>query len=227
MEKNVGKAEAVRQGMLHGLKSRPTKIGFWDADLATPLTAIDQFAEVIDAKPTVELVVGARISLLGHDIRRSPVRQFIGRTFARLASLMLGVPIYDTQCGAKMFRVTGRTRLFFERRFLAKWIFDVELLARMMHASGSRHGLCRLLYELPLDEWEDVAGSKLRPRHFLLAIVEMAQIYWRYLRPWAPRFLNSYRLLQVETSYRDEYLSEPLNIPDPGEQIEQPRRKAA
>ena len=32
-----GMAEAVRQGMLHGLKENPDFIGFLDADLATSL----------------------------------------------------------------------------------------------------------------------------------------------------------------------------------------------
>jgi hypothetical protein len=34
---NVGKAEAFRQGTLHGLKDNPVLIGFLDADLATSI----------------------------------------------------------------------------------------------------------------------------------------------------------------------------------------------
>ena len=71
LKHNVGKAEAVRQGMLHGLKANPDFIGFLDADLATSLEELPRFFEVMEANPTIKLVMGSRIRLLGRTIERN------------------------------------------------------------------------------------------------------------------------------------------------------------
>jgi len=184
--KNGGKAEAVRQGFLLALSSGADCIGFWDADLATPLSEIEPFCRVLEARPEIEVVIGTRMSLLGHRIERKPVRRLLGRLFARTASLALGVRIFDTQCGAKLFRVTPRLSRYFSKPFLTRWIFDVEILARMQQfhrAMGTP--LSQAVYEYPLDAWRDVAGSSLKKGDFVKAAGELARIYWTYLGPAA------------------------------------------
>ena len=37
-------------------------------------------------------------------------------------------------------------------------------------------------HELPLREWEDVAGSKLKPGDFVKAVFDLVRIYWANLR---------------------------------------------
>lgn len=186
LSQNGGKAEAVRQGVLSALATGCRFVGYWDADLATPLSAIPQFADVLDRKKSIEIVVGTRIPLLGHSIRRQRKRQWLGRLFANVASFVLGLRLYDTQCGAKLFRVSSRLATAFQEPFLARWIFDVELFARMQ-ASTFDFGaapLDEILYECPLEHWEDVAGSKLKATDFLRAPAELVEIYWRYLGPF-------------------------------------------
>lgn len=178
---NAGKGEAVRRGLLFAFETECDYAGFWDADLSTPLEAIADFCEKLDAVPTRQMVLGARVKLLGRDVSRSTVRHLVGRVFATAASFALSLPIYDSQCGAKLFRNTEQMRRLFEGPFLSKWIFDVELLARYEHAMGwDRRVVESTIYELPLSRWNDVAGSKLRPTDMICAVVDLARIVIRY-----------------------------------------------
>jgi dolichyl-phosphate beta-glucosyltransferase len=189
---NCGKAEAVRRGVLNAVALRPKFIGFWDADLATPLEEIDGFVDVLQRRPELSVVMGVRLPLLGRAIHRRPVRGWLGAEFARIVSLAFGQRFQDTQCGAKLFRVTSETITAFSQPFASRWIFDVELLARLRQLwRGSDTLLRRCVYEYPLDQWEDVAGSKLKRGDFFKAFGELAVIWWRYLRPGAPQFVGT------------------------------------
>ncbi|MCB9570203.1 MAG: GtrA family protein [Myxococcales bacterium] len=184
LERNGGKAEAVRRGVVAAMSAgEAAHVGFWDADLATPLESIQVFVDVLDRLPRVDVVLGSRVQLLGRRIERKASRRRLGRLFAATASLVLDLPVRDTQCGAKLFRVGPRTRRLFAEPFLSRWIFDVELLARYLDEGGDGGGI----YELPVDQWEDVGGSKVRPADFVRAIGEMAQIFRVYRQTTATR----------------------------------------
>jgi glycosyltransferase involved in cell wall biosynthesis len=184
LPRNRGKAEAVRQGMLRGLTSSPDYIGFWDADLATPLEAIHDLSRVLDERPDVEMVFGARLQLLGRNIERRATRHYAGRVFATAVSNLLGLRIYDTQCGAKLFRRTPDLALLFRDPFVSRWIFDVEIIARLIRArrGSNRPRAAEVIYEYPLFEWRDVRGSKIGAFDFVRAAFDLLRIYWRYLR---------------------------------------------
>jgi dolichyl-phosphate beta-glucosyltransferase len=163
--KNVGKAEAVRQGVLKALSSATPFVGFWDADLATPLESVKLFLTEFDQRPHLEIVMGARVLMLGRAIERHAVRHYAGRGFATIVSTMLRLPVYDTQCGAKLFRATPSLRTIFASPFLSRWVFDVEILARLtidrLQTGGPGPNAC--VSELPLPVWKDIRGSKIRP----------------------------------------------------------------
>jgi len=175
-----GKAEAVRVGMLAGLEQHPRLVGFFDADLATPLAAIDDFLNVLRLRPAVEFVLGSRVMLMGRDVRRKTTRHYLGRAFATAASHALDLPVYDTQCGAKILRVTAGTASLLATPFGSSWAFDVELIARYLRLPVVPGEPARRdrLYELVLPAWHDKAGSKLRWHDFARALVDVFQI-WR------------------------------------------------
>ena len=81
--------------------------------------------------------------MMGTDIRRSAVRHYTGRLFATAGSLVLGVPVYDTQCGAKAFRVTDALRAALAEPFVSRWAFDVEVLGRLLRSTDGRGGGAR------------------------------------------------------------------------------------
>jgi dolichyl-phosphate beta-glucosyltransferase len=171
---NGGKAEAVRQGMLHAIYSGEAEItGFWDADLATPLEQIPDLASMLVERAGLMMVFGARVRLLGRAIHRQLLRHYLGRCFATVASMALRLPIYDTQCGAKLFRITPELKSALADPFQSRWIFDVELLARFQSTHKDQPHL--------LKEWTDVAGSKVESGDFFKAFAELLSIYRRYL----------------------------------------------
>ncbi len=180
LERNSGKAEAVRRGFLEAFEGGFARIGYWDADLATPLDMIPRFCDLLD-KPDVSMVLGSRIRLLGRRIERRASRHYLGRLFATCASLVLGLPVYDTQCGAKLFRNGPELELIFGEPFTVRWIFDVEVIARMVKNRRITGGtpVVDTSVEVPLDEWTDVPGSKLRSADFLRGAFELLKIFYR------------------------------------------------
>ena len=177
LPRNHGKAEAVRQGMLSAFALQPDLAGYWDADLATPLAVIPLFERMLAERPACDLVMGSRVRLLGRSIVRRPARHYLGRVFATAASLLLAIPVYDTQCGAKLLRVNPATRELFREPFRSRWIFDVEILLRQATAAR-RSGVDpeAKTYEVPLETWRDVGGSKLRATDLARVLVDLGHL---------------------------------------------------
>jgi len=173
---NVGKAEAVRAGLLRALELDPAYVGYWDADLATPLPAVIEFRSLMERRPQVDLVLGARVVLLGRRIQRRALRHYLGRVAATLVASALGMRVYDTQCGAKLFRVTPGLRELFAKPFRARWLFDVEILGRLIAQRGGPGAAAKVIVESPLEVWTDVPGSKVSLGDYVRACLDLLRI---------------------------------------------------
>jgi glycosyltransferase involved in cell wall biosynthesis len=166
---NRGKGEAVRAGLRAALDAGAAIVGYTDADLATPVEEVLRLLDALEAEPGVGVVIGARWAHLGADIQRSPLRHYLGRVFATGASLVLGVAVYDTQCGAKLFRAGTALDEALAEPFRSRWAFDVELLGRLMDGGAE-------VVEVPLRRWIHVPGSKLGMGSMIRAAADLVRI---------------------------------------------------
>lgn len=170
---NGGKAEAVRAGMLLALEKGAKITGYADADLSTPPSELFRLLATMQDRK-VAVAMGARVALLGSEIHRAKARHYFGRLFATVASMVLELPVYDTQCGAKLFTNTPALRAALQTRFNSAWAFDVELIGRLLTGEPGVAPLSREEFlEVPLVRWTDVQGSKLRPTAMVWAGLEL------------------------------------------------------
>jgi dolichyl-phosphate beta-glucosyltransferase len=173
---NGGKAEAVRAGLRTAVAGGAAIVGYFDADLATPPTEMARLVDTLAADEHMQVMIGSRVGLLGHDIDRSLRRHYLGRLFATVSSAVLDLPVYDTQCGAKAFRVTPAMQSALADPFTSRWAFDVELLGRLRHNGVPRDAL----QEMPLRAWHDVGGSKLGPMAAVRAGLDLLRLGWQW-----------------------------------------------
>jgi hypothetical protein len=182
LERNSGKAEAVRRGLIEAMAGGADLVGYLDADLATPVDEMERLAREARSSKA-EVVMGARVPLSGRRVDRTPLRNVLGRIFASLASLALRSRFYDTQCGAKIFRSSAALRSALEEPFASRWAFDVELLGRLLSGSDAAAPVpAGRILEVPLRTWVDVGGSKITPGGALRMGTDLARIAARVRR---------------------------------------------
>ncbi len=174
LSENSGKAEAVRQGVLRAIETSE-EVAFCDADLSVSLSELEVMFEKMD---TYSFVFGSRIRTLNNNIERKLLRHYASRLFATLVSLAVGLPVYDTQCGVKIFNKELATKIFSEK-FYSRWFFDVEIFIRLKKLY-SLEKIQQLAFEYPLINWKERGGSKLQLLDFIKAPYKLWQIRKKY-----------------------------------------------
>jgi hypothetical protein len=94
--------------------------------MATPLSDMQEMIKQIDIRQ-LHMITGCRFKRMGGNVDRRFSRFIFGRVFATCAANVLKLPVYDTQCGAKIFERNVAKEIF-AMPFVSKWLFDIELL---------------------------------------------------------------------------------------------------
>lgn len=178
LESNVGKAEAVRHGLLHANAQHCDLVGYLDADGAFPSPEVRRLANfatdlLAGDSPDFEAVWSARILMAGREIERTSQRHYLGRIITTIIAPWHGYPIYDTQSGYKLFRMNESFTACLQEPFRTRWFPDVELLQRWKHLNGRP----LRIWEEPVSGWRDVAGSKMNARQYRQILRDLSHIY--------------------------------------------------
>ncbi|TYA78730.1 glycosyltransferase [Seonamhaeicola marinus] len=178
LESNKGKAEAIREAVLHckTLDLEFNKIAYIDADLSVKLKECLKIAKKV--KKDNFLAFGSRILKIDTRIQRKSFRHYTGRLLATITSNILKFPVYDTQCGCKVFTKKLAYEVF-EDKFISKWLFDIELFLRIREAY-SKEILIQRSKEVPLKSWLDTDGSKVKLNYFFKLCLDIYRINKRY-----------------------------------------------
>jgi glycosyltransferase involved in cell wall biosynthesis len=174
---NLGKGHSIIEGWRRA--GEATWLGFVDADGGTPadeVLRLFRLARENQAQPS-PCLWAARVRMLGRRTNRTQARYLLGRIFANAASAMLGVPVYDSQCGFKLLPAVHYRKLaplLREPRFC----FDLELLLAALHVGAP-------VLEVPVD-WQDMPGGHIHPGRDGLAMLRQLPVIRRRARAWPP-----------------------------------------
>jgi dolichyl-phosphate beta-glucosyltransferase len=178
LDRNVGKAEAIRSGIIR-LKSHYSSViavGYVDADMAFEHREVTQFCKesikLFGIKTNIDCYIASRVKLSGYNIHRSSGRHYCARIIATWFGFFWSNIPYDTQCGLKVFRNTPQFDASLYSAFRTRWLFDIELMMRLTIAKRKN---CAIL-ERPLNYWREIGKSKINKREKLRILNEIVYI---------------------------------------------------
>lgn len=165
---NQGKGAAVRTGIMAALGDFAL---FMDADNSTDINHLMSFMNAMESS---DIVIGSR-AITGSDIAvaQQSWKRALGRLGNRLIQSVLHLPVRDTQCGYKLFRLATTRQLFVKQR-RTDWAFDFEILY-LAHMKGLK------IKELPV-RWVNNFDSKVTMWGYvttLTAVFSVKYHYWK------------------------------------------------
>ena len=179
LDKNKGKAEAVRYGINHTIKKGiDGYVGFLDADLAIPLEELERLYRKLVGSGDVEFVYSSKNTRLNHNLETKFKRVFVGRTLSKMVKWSLKIDVYDTQCGCKIM-TKKVAEISFKDEFISSWLFDIEIFWRLIKAYG-RSYISTHTSEIPLQKLLNRGDSKVKMGDLIRLPMEFLRIHQFY-----------------------------------------------
>jgi len=176
LERNSGKAEAIRKGISDTFDKNPAEMfqfGYLDADSAFEIEDIKNVVKLSFSKEsTFDSYWGSRVALSGRNITRNNLRHILSRILITIFGYRMGNLPYDPQTGFKIFKFNKEQMAIFDRNFETKWFVDIEILLRFKAVNGKD----MRIWEEPVNTWKDIEGSKIRGLELITVFRDLVKI---------------------------------------------------
>ena len=168
LPKGLGKGGCVAQAIL--TQTLGDCVAFMDVDLSADPSELQKLLPSLENH---DVVVGSRILRDGlRRIERPFYRSILSNSYSRLFRFLFRIPIYDPQCGFKVFRKDITQRLFADITTFG-FAFDTELIVTAF-AQGLR------IKEVPIN-WIHGECSKINILHEIEAMgTDLFSIWYRF-----------------------------------------------
>ncbi len=125
-EKNKGKGAAIRNGVMHAVGD---VIVFTDCDLAYGLDVVKKAAELFEANPDADVIIGSRnLAKDGYE-GYTFLRKLASKVYIGCLAFAAGFKLSDSQCGFKCFR-KETAHAIFSTCEVNGFAFDFEALIK-------------------------------------------------------------------------------------------------
>jgi dolichyl-phosphate beta-glucosyltransferase len=171
LTRNVGKAEAIRQGFLYAIDNKGDFIGVLDGDFSYSAHEFLRFFSYIKST-NFDVLSGVRTLSNSKQLLLS-FRLWQGISFRYFINIIFLSYFRDIQCGLKIFRSDSILKSSVEKAFENPWLYDLEILLRNkanIHIYG----------ELRVDSWQHKLSSKLSLKHvprILFAVLKLRHYF--------------------------------------------------
>ena len=168
LENNLGKANAIRLGLIKAGSLNPNFVAYLDADGAFSVNSVIEGVKLyahMSKYKEIDMMTFARIKLSGNHISRTKHRHIIGRVIAFLLNLYSEIKIYDSQSGFKILSSKFLDPKVIANPFETRWFIDWELIIR--------NEMPLHIIEMPIMHWSDVANSRITVKNSLRVIQEV------------------------------------------------------
>lgn len=176
-EKNRGKAEAVRAGLVYASQKEYDLVGYLDSDGAFPYVEVSNFIKFSTLKfeqnNDIGVIIASRLRIAGRNINRETGRLIISYLIKICLFIIFKDKPKDTQSGLKLIRNSSILKKYLNNKFKTRWFFDVELMYYMKN-------YCRI-YEFPVDSWSDIKGSNLTIKSIIYVIADLVKLAYKIL----------------------------------------------